>query len=593
MISTNRLYREILKNFNFSIVGYGSIYEVIDNFFESLVNSSVLYERKHLDFVSYAYAILKKIDSFELDTSSRSEFFFNTFKERSFELFILHEFYAFKKHILTQCAALADSDTTTLKAAELSSELFRFPTPFRVIVTEEEYTTVRYDQHRDVITFEIPVITIFKGKQEKETVSQFTDSHKRKVYKKFEDVIKKNEYNLLVKKENNIYTVQESTSITFYNEEFICDNLSELVSIVAAKFKLLNKTKEFSFFREDMKDTVLNEWIMFILSHSFLSYYLNGWIENIPSIIKDEGDNADKKCLGIMIVGYEKENEISDDERAMLRIIADKVSAGISTQNLLNNHLEIKLKQIYLDRENSRKDFIQTCNALDEKTSSKTLNILPKNGKSDKLHGRSKVEESDKKSIIEIIDSATFGEAFMKKANDCLDQEVFNKNCLIRIKKDNETRNGHNVKLPNYDFYKVKDDENLLLKLIDNQSSNIDFVNLALVEDVLKIFDGIGSYSFSWNKTDRHLDVVGDKAFDLENFKKRFINERTGSIYNKIIKELSTPLIAQGNFIILCCNTTEIFNLEKYLENREYLTSIVAQCDCSNFTLRFQLTKTN
>ena len=180
MISTNRLYREILKNFNFSIVGYGSIDDVVDNFFESLVNSSVLYERKHLDFISYAYAILKNIEPFVLDTSIKSEFFFNTFKERSFDLFILHEFYAFKKHILTKCKTLADSQTTTLKSAELSSELFRFPTPFRVIVTEEEYTIVRYDQHRDVITFEIPSQLFLKAKNLKKLYRSFPKLIKEK-----------------------------------------------------------------------------------------------------------------------------------------------------------------------------------------------------------------------------------------------------------------------------------------------------------------------------------------------------------------------------------------------------------------------------
>ena len=129
-----------------------------------------------------------------------------------------------------------------------------------------------------------------------------------------------------------------------------------------------------------------------------------------------------------MIIGYEKENEISDDERAMLRIIADKVSAGISTQNLLNNHLENKMRQTYHDRTNLRKDFIQTCNALDEKTSEKALNMVPSNGKTDKLHGRTKIESSDKNSILEIIDYKTFGQAFKHKINECLNHDVFNKN---------------------------------------------------------------------------------------------------------------------------------------------------------------------
>ncbi len=592
MISTNRLYREILSKFNFSIVGYGSIDEVVDDFFESMVSSSVLYEKKHLDFVSYAYAILKNIDPFELDTSVKSEFFFNTFKERSFELFILHEFYAFKSHILSECKSIANPSTTSLKSAELSSELFHFPTPFRVITTNEEYTTVKYDQHRDVLTFEIPITTIFRGKKKDENILQFIDIHKRKVYQKFEEAIKEGGYSLLVKKENNIYTVQNSNSITFYNKDFVCENLCELVLIVASKFKLLNETKEHFFFNKNLSDTILNEWVMFILSHAFLSYFLNGWIENIPSIIKDEGNNAEKRCLGVMIIGYEKENEISDDERAMLRIIADKVSAGISTQNLLNNHLVNKLRQTYHDRANLRKDFIQTCNALDEKTSEKVLN-MNSIGKTDKLHGRKKIESSDKSSILQIIDYRTFGQAFKNKINECLNHDVFNKNCLIRIKKDDEKRNHQNVKLPIYTFYKVKEEENLLLKLIDGQNSNIDFVNLALIEDVLNVFDGIGSYTFSWNKNMRYLDVVGSKPFDLTNFKKRFIEERTGSIFNKIIKELSTPLIAQGNFIILCCETTEIFNLEKFLENKLYLNTLTAQCECQSFTLRFELLNTN
>ena len=409
----------------------------------------------------------------------------------------------------------------------------------------------------------------------------------------FENAILEDNINLLVKKENNFYTVQEcdsTDSTDFYNEAFICDNLPELVSIVAAKFKLLNKTKEYFFFKKDLQDKVINEWIMFIISHAFLSYYTNGWIENIPSIIKDEGVNADKKCLGVMIIGYEKDNEISDDERAMFRIIADKVSAGISTQNLLNNHLEIKLNQTYLDRERLREDFIQTCNALDQKSSAKTLNI--KSDKSDKLHGRKIIDPSDEGDILGIIESETFGKAFLDKVKECLNNKVFNKNCLIRIKQTDEKRNYFDVMLPKYSFYKEDANENHLIKLVDSQrNSSIDFVNLALVEDVLKIFDGIRDYSFSWDKTVRHLDVVGDKQFDLEKFKKRFIEQKTGSIYNKIIKELSTPLIAQGNFIILCCDATEIFNLEKYLENSEYFTSQNAQCNCSNFTLRFRLTK--
>ncbi len=569
----SNLYRQLLRRFNFSIGGYSNPEKEVSDFFYKLCKNELIYQNESIRLLMFGFAQLSvnninEIDLDKWETKPLSKF--NYFDYSSGYAEVLLSFYI---HCLNEICG-------NKRATNIISENIRRDINIRIYIDKKE-TSFQFKENKRLDALEIVVPScIFNDIDSVIDLNSFKDASSAEI-KSFviQDDDLEHEYKIdstVQTETKNAYEELAKKVLKIQPKDFL-NNISTYLPSKAVQEKIKQRTLR-------KHDAKLEEILAVAYSASLFCYFFDCTMEYYVSV--SNVSLGKKYSLGSIAVGTKNGTELSYDERAMFSIISNHIASNLSAQLVFETNK-------YLNRDALRKDFIQTCNALDEKTTTKTLTINTK--KSDKLHGRDKVEYSDKSNILEIIKPATFGQAFIDKVNACLTNDVFNKNCLIRIRKDDEKRNNHNVKLPNYNFYKdkVNDSENLLLKLIDNQSSNIDFVNLALVEEVLKIFDGIGNYSFSWDKTNRHLDVVSNNSFDLTNFQQRFITEKTGSIYNKIAKELSTPLIAQGNFIILCCNTTEIFNLEKYWENREYLTPIVAQCDCSNFTLRFQLTKTN
>ena len=96
-------YDEVLSKFNFSISGYADIKRNLNDFFGHFVNSRSLVGKNHIDFISYGYSKLVDLDKWKLESTHLNDFFFNTFNERSSELLMVHEYYAFKQFLISKC----------------------------------------------------------------------------------------------------------------------------------------------------------------------------------------------------------------------------------------------------------------------------------------------------------------------------------------------------------------------------------------------------------------------------------------------------------------------------------------------------------
>lgn len=189
-LDINRFYREVLSELHFSIKGYSSLENKLDTFFESAINTSFFYERQHIEFISYAFAEINNLSPFTIKPLNDKRFFYNTFKEYSLEVYALHEYLCFKKYL----EELIPTTTNNTQGAVIASELFHNPTSFSINACDDNFISVYYSQHDDLLKIQIPYIDFFKLEDSRISI-------RRKVYAKFEeDLVNGHKINLCVNK---------------------------------------------------------------------------------------------------------------------------------------------------------------------------------------------------------------------------------------------------------------------------------------------------------------------------------------------------------------------------------------------------------
>lgn len=364
MIDLHNYYNEVLTKFNFSISGYNNVEENINEFFNDFVSSSSLSNENHIDFISYAYSKLVDLKDWKLESTHTKGFFFNTFNERSLELLMVHEYYAFKNYIsninsknfseLGKKLKLSNNEIKTAKdvsTSELAAKVFRKPIPYRVILSEDELIEVRFDKHLGVLTIKIPFIKIFNKKNdlskiknvlfnefEKELVSQVIDGNVKDLKK------------ILVERKDNIYTkIREkgycfSTNLKLLNRSSIIKTIDILTSKLIT-FNSDTNNKLFFSKSKDIEKYFLKAFSKLLISHAFLSFLFDCWVENIPSVIDVDETNNDQRCLGTFIIGYNKSDELTNTERSLFRITSDRISANLASNAIESIYPEIKFNR--------------------------------------------------------------------------------------------------------------------------------------------------------------------------------------------------------------------------------------------------------
>lgn len=362
MNELNTFHHSILNQFEFSITGYDNIDEQLNKFFDTICDSPVFIGRKHIDCISYAYAKLKNIEPFEIESLTNTQFYFNSFNERSFELYIISDYYFLKNELRrllyrkngtvywkkrTKNDGIDNSNrnvSISIKTSEVASKLFTNPASYRIAITERNHTVIKYEQHLDVISFEIPFLSIFKGATKDSNIEDI----KNQFFKTYgNDLIKnKGKEDFSVKKNRNKYSLEKSEGMIKIFKNINYDGIKDIFEILKAKILLFNKTNDSYFFGSNPEMDVIDAFIKLIITHAFLSAFFDCWIENIPSVIQVNEIEKTKKCLGNIVVGYSIKQEIDATERIYFRMLSDRISSNLAANTVFELSPELRFKRL-------------------------------------------------------------------------------------------------------------------------------------------------------------------------------------------------------------------------------------------------------
>lgn len=549
MINLNSYYHEILTTFHFSITGYHSIEKRLNDFFKAFSNSTSILGKKHIDFVSYAYSKLVSVVPWELKSTHSSEFFFNTFNERSAELLMTHDYYAFKEYLKKLNNPVEAISLTLeekgivdgLKTSELAAAIFIKPTPYRILLSNKSYTIVKYDKHIDVLTFEIPFTEIFV-----ETENEISKTRSF-LYKLYEEELLKNEpdrIKLLVEKKDTIYKksspktpTREETALCFSeNANILCKGkIERLIKLLTNKLIELNQPRAGCFFKKHTNDEInkyyLECFAKLIISHAYLSFLFDCWVENIPSVVNVDEENNQQQCLGTFIVGYKQNQEITDDERALFRITSDRISSNLASIALLEMNKDLKRK-LYAVKYN---EFFQ-----------KYENIYPETV----MHCNENIAEiSSMKDLCKNY-AHYISKTFLSTLESFHTQNMrLSKKFFFELTEDNISDTNTSIDLA------------IFKNIANNQAGKVcigRYKDITLLNDIVKRFSSSSRYGginvtssniSPVNKNSEYLlTVVYKEEINLTNFFKELTSHRNGSL-TSFLKENYWQIVANYNLL--------------------------------------------
>jgi hypothetical protein len=330
-----RLYNDVFSKLPVSLVGYDNIEERINSFFYKLKSDSYFKKYDNIAFFSYSLSKLKNAKNWETDQLSH-EFFFDAYKKKNSLLTL--SFYTYLKS-----QYLIKYNTITSL-----SELFAKDVSFRVSCTDNEKWNFYYDQSKNILSFEIPNC-ILKTNTYKDIERRF-----------FKELIKHGALeNYYVKQHDSLYKRVDPREIqniiideheSFFQEGFnsykigTFDKKSAIYQKEGTLFyELYTELKYFTLLNPDLfveststRPELIEEWISQLVSIAFLAGYYDCWIEYMPAVVgvfdlKKDGRvyKTEERNLGSFIIGYSKENEISLDDRAIFKLISERVSLAV------------------------------------------------------------------------------------------------------------------------------------------------------------------------------------------------------------------------------------------------------------------------
>lgn len=340
-----RLYNDIFSTLPVSLVGYDKVNKEINSFFYKLINNSYFREYKHISFFSYSLSKLKEASTWETDILSH-EFFFEAIKKRNSRLALSFYYY------LKEQFNISVNTITSLSA------LFAKDVSFRISCSPLKQWNFYYDKARDILSFELPS-SMIKSDRYDESASHFYHTLNNLEYLN----------NCYVKQFNSIYWKSDDIKEEvirvhndFFNKGF---NLDELVpkTFKAQKtnndkflWQIINELESFALINEQLfvktsdqkRSSLIRYWVSQFISIAYLADYFNCWVEYIPATVgvfdlKDKNGNifkSEQRNLGSFIVGYSKEEEISLEERAIFKLISERISLVVG-----GNHFTELIKE--------------------------------------------------------------------------------------------------------------------------------------------------------------------------------------------------------------------------------------------------------
>jgi len=362
------IYR-LLRKLPFSIRGYNDAQEEVDDFFYKLCEDEIIKRKPHISFVSYSYAKLNDINSWK--TSSFSPvFFFHALKEK-YSLLSLNLYYFIRRSLFAQDKS--KNEWWTDNVAISLSRLFIKDIGFRVAYRKNKNWHISYLQGKRTLSIEIPLERVIQGPKDEDKRAKFKKALSQFLANVLKKLESKSTYELpIAKKKSSTYY---KSSKEFDESLVIFEELTEFRKVFKEEEELKSLKKELflalkhfhrhnpGVFSETNFNQNLNNWVELFFQVLLISLIYDCWVEYFPSVcgIVEEEESREYRNLGGIILGYQYEDEISLDERAVFRLISDRISAVVSAQTIFEMDRNRRREANLLLQRSILQDFMISC----------------------------------------------------------------------------------------------------------------------------------------------------------------------------------------------------------------------------------------
>lgn len=331
-----QFYYTILSSLPFSINGHADLEEEINKLLSKVINTDPFSKDNKVNFISYSYGKLSSIDRWIVKAFS-DKIFFYSHKEIFNEIILSAYLYFIKK--------INPSQSTTFLTANILSDLFIEDISFKIGYIDSGHYGFYYDRMNKGFVIEIPFSDIFIDDQE--SVNMF-------IREFISQAISIHSFELLVKghgKKSGFYEINPLASIgikDFENKEagkqyhklfnsIFAYEKSGILENLIVKVQYFHK-KNPGFFINDNIEYRISRWVNTFVPLIFISFVYNCWIEYFPaSCAVFKLDNA-KRNLGGFIVGYQRGEDLSRDNRVKVKLLSDRITYNIAA-NIMHEYL--------------------------------------------------------------------------------------------------------------------------------------------------------------------------------------------------------------------------------------------------------------
>lgn len=329
---------KLLSKLPFSIKGYENYEKEIDYFFDELCGSDFITKKNNLELVSYSYAKIKKLDTWDTENFSNSLFFHAL--NNKYSLLVLNVYYSLRNNLFKN-----DDAHMSNNVAILLSRLFLKDTGFRLRYTKGKDWKFSYLEQKNIFSIKMPLSEFIKSEDNEKPYTFFKTALNDFISDSIKELNKNDNIDSL------IITRKKDSKSTYQKNSIGSSAIEEIINEFIDKVFV----KDLDHFRGNMKEAILfwhksnpgffnpyeleqnlDNWVVLFFQVVFVSLVYDSWVEYFPSVcgISVNGKEKELRNLGGLILAYKIGKNISKEDRSAFRVISSRISATVAGEHV-------------------------------------------------------------------------------------------------------------------------------------------------------------------------------------------------------------------------------------------------------------------
>jgi len=348
---------KLLSKLPFSIKGYDNYEKEIDHFFDELCDSDFVTKKNNLELVSYSYAKIKHLDTWDTESFSNSLFFHAL--NNKYSLLVLNVYYSLRKKLFTN-----DDAHMSNNVAIVLSRLFLKDTGFRLRYTKGKDWKFSYLEQKNIFSIKMPLSKLVSTEDGEKPYTYFKTALNDFISQSIKELNQNDNIDSLIitRKKDSKSTYQKNSAGSSAIEQIINDFIDKVFIENLDNFKenmkeaiLFWHKSNPGFFNPYELEQNLNNWVVLFFQVVFVSLVYDSWVEYFPSVcgISANGKEKELRNLGGLILAYKIGKNVSKEDRSVFRVISSRISATVAgehvkdiNQNLRNQSLKSALAAV-------------------------------------------------------------------------------------------------------------------------------------------------------------------------------------------------------------------------------------------------------